>query len=123
MKKFKDTDVKISMALILLFAVAAFINTDFLFYGYFTVGGWQVISMSVHQINGWFVKKQSVRYRYHITVAGIILLSVTGLLFPPLLMFTAVVMLVAAPCMAIYYTFLCHHELTVSMKRPLDALK
>ncbi len=123
MRKFKELDVKISIVTLILFGTAAIVNPSFLFAGYFTVGGWQLISMFVHQKNSWFVKKGSARQHYHLTVAGILLLSLAGLLVPALLMGIGFVMLVATPCMAIYYTVLCHHEVTVFMKRPLDSLK
>ena len=63
MKTFKKTDFWISCLLITGFIIASLIRMDStLIIGYFTVGGWHVISMVVHSLNRWFTEKGSARY-------------------------------------------------------------
>lgn len=84
MKKFKLYDTWISISLIIGFTIFSLIKLDYSFLiGYCVIGGWQIISMIVHGLNGWFAQKGSVRYRYHIIVAIIALLSLAGLLAYP----------------------------------------
>lgn len=115
MKKFKKIDLTISIALIVgSFIYCPFKLDESLITAYFIVGGWQVISMIVHQYNKWFVTGRSKRSIYHwITLISIITLPLGA----------AWLLLYTAPFMAIYYTWLCYHEVTVRMQRPLALLK
>ena len=98
------------------FVIASLIRQDFEFtiYGYFIVGGWQVISMLVHAIMGWFTAGWGTRTIYN----WITLVSVMTM---PLGSFW--ILLFTAPFMAIFYTWLCWHEVHVKMRRPLALLK
>jgi hypothetical protein len=91
--------------------------------GYFVVGGWQLISMLVHITNNWFTNRHSARYVYQTFVLVIICLGITGIIVPQVLMAMLFLLVFVSPFMAIYYTWLCYHELTVRMQRPLAALK
>lgn len=123
MKKFKEADIWISSLLILLFTVLALYNSIYLFKGYFIVGGWQIISMLAHQFNKWFVYKGSPRNVYHLTVAVLAIIALLGLVVMPFMWVLAMVLIFAAPFMAVYYTILCYRETYNGMKRPLDHLK
>lgn len=124
MKKFKLYDTWISILLIIGFTIFSLVKLDYTFLiGYCVIGGWQIISMIVHGINGWFAQKGSARYRYHCVVAIIIIAALLGILFNSLLMFVLYILLFAAPFMAIYYTWLCYNEVYVKMQRPLAILK
>jgi len=58
MKRFKTIDLFINIILIIGSAVYCLIKQDgTFFYGYFIVGGWQVISMIVHAYNKCFIYK------------------------------------------------------------------
>jgi hypothetical protein len=103
--------------------VSIFKGDETFVYGYFIVGGWQIISMAIHFIMKWFCNKSSVRYNYQITVLIVILNSLIGLVFKQLLFFVLALLIVAAPFMAIYYTWICYYELYVKMQRPLALLK
>ena len=115
MKKFKTIDFFISTMLITAFTIYCLIKRDESFFiAYFVVGGWQVISMLVHVFNGCFIYKGGSRYIYHwITLVSIITMPIGSIW---ILLFTA-------PFMAIYYTWLCYHEVYVKMQRPLALLK
>ena len=125
MKIIKQTDVAISLSLIILFVIMGLINGDATFLiGYFVVGGWQVISMIVHTLKGWFTNKNSSRYIYHWVVCCIIITGLTGLIEPFFLALFAYTMLLAAPVMALYYTWICYDETYIKMQqRPLSQLK
>ena len=115
MKRFKIFDLCINIALIGGFTIASLINRDGTFMvGYCTVGAWQIISMIVHAWNRCFTYRPGSRYTYH----WITLISVLTM---PLGSF--IILLFAAPVMALYYTWLCYHELTVKMQRPISVLK
>lgn len=115
MRKFKTTDYWISILLISVFTITSLVKMDGTFIiGYFITGTWQVISMIIHAWNGWFTRNGNARYVYH----WIVLIAVLTL---PIGSF--IILLFAAPVMAIYYTYLCYHEVTVRMQRPLALLK
>ena len=116
MKKFKQLDYWISITLILLFLVLSLINMDYTFIiGYLVIGGWQLISMTIHAFNHWFTGKGSIRLAYH-------WISFFSVLTLPLGSY--IILFFTAPVMAIYYTWICYDEVYVKMKqRPLYALK
>jgi len=115
MGKFKTTDYWISILLISVFIIISLVKMDGTFIiGYFVTGAWQVISMIIHVWNGWFTRNGNARYVYH----WIVLIAVLTL---PIGSF--IILLFAAPFMAVYYTYLCYHEVTVRMQRPLALLK
>ncbi|MES2429814.1 MAG: hypothetical protein V4556_02690 [Bacteroidota bacterium] len=111
MKKFKTFDLWTSIILIIGFTIVSLINRDGTFMvGYFVVGGWQVISMIVHTIKKWFIEKRGARRIYH----WITLISLATM---PIGSFW--ILLIIAPVMAIYYTWICYYELSYKMQRPL----
>lgn len=124
MKKFKIIDTCISAVLILVFTLLSLIRWDHTFLlGYCIAGGWQMISIIVHAGNGWFTYRKAGRYYYHAAVIILAALCLIGLLIYPLLFMLMIVLIYAAPFMALYYTWLCYNEVTVKMQRPLAALK
>jgi hypothetical protein len=124
MKKFKIIDTWISFGLIILFTLLSLIKLDYTFLiGYCTVGGWQMISMIIHAINGWFTHHKAGRYYYHLSVTVLAAITLLGLLVYPVLWVVMIALLFAAPFMAIYYTWLCYDEVYVKMQRPLAVLK
>ncbi len=123
MKKFKTFDVAISILLIISFCIYGLINTKYLLIGYFVVGGWQLISMVIHAFNQWFTHRNTARYVYQSIVLVLLCLAVTGLIVQQVLMPLLFILVFVSPFMAVYYSWLCYHELTVKMQRPLTALK
>lgn len=124
MKKFKLIDTWVSISLILVGTVVSLVKLDNSFMMvYCIVGGWQMISMFVHAIKGWFTHLKTARYNYHALVTILAALSLVGLLITPVLYFVMIALLFAAPVMAVFYTWLCYEEVYVKMQRPLAALK
>ena len=123
MKKFKQIDFLLSCALIIGSVGWGLVTFDERFLiGYFVVGGWQVISMIVHAINGWFCQKGSSRYKYHWAVSIITIVAMLGfVLYPLLIIFFPLLFL--SPFMAIWYTSLCYDETYIKMSRPMELLK
>lgn len=115
MKKFKKIDLFINITLIIVFTVYWIIKQDSSFFlAYFVVGGWQVISMLIHVFNKCFTYKRGSRYIYH---------WVTFVSLATMPLGSYWILLYIAPFMAIYYTYLCYHEVYVKMQRPLAVLK
>lgn len=124
MKIFKIADLSVSILLILFFATAFFSHWNSSpFAGYFIVGGWQVISMLVHFIKGWFIQKGNPKDVYQIIVLITFLIALLGLLITPLLFMLLYFLLVAAPVMAIIYSAICYAEIRSVNLRPLSLLK
>lgn len=126
MKEFKQVDWLISLSLIVLFLVAGLLDSIWFIYGYFSVGGWQIISMLVHELSGWFVPKGSLRRNYHLVVLAIVIVGPSFLVFPPLVYvsgFILFTLLFAAPVMALFYTSLCYDEWKKLSKRPISVIK
>jgi hypothetical protein len=115
MRNFKKTDAWISIMLIAGFGIASLINRDYTFLtGYFIIGGWQIISMLVHAFNKCFTQKKGARYAYHwITFISLITMPVGSFW----------ILLIIAPFMAVYYTWLCFDEVRKMNIRPLAVLK
>ena len=124
MKTYKLVDFYGSVLLIVGSIVTAFIlANEYALLGYFIVGGWQLISMIVHERMSLFTGPGSKRRRYHILVLIIIALTLLGLLVYPVLMIVLFVLLFAAPFMAGYYAFLCYSEIELISSRPLAQLR
>ena len=123
MKTFKKIDFWISAISIFVFAIFSFVRQDgTLIIGYFTVGVWQVVSMLIHQLNGWFTSKGSRRYYHHyITLAAVLMIISTPLLYVTGIVFF--ILLYLAPVMAVYYTSICFRELAVLEAKALVHLK
>ncbi len=124
MKKFKTLDVWISIVLIIGFLAFGLIKLDETFiYGYYVVGGWQLISMVVHFINHWFTHDAGTRAVYQKWVFIIFITTGISLVYPLITMIILLVLLFAAPFMAVFYTFICYDEVYTKMQRPLAQLK
>ncbi len=124
MRKFKLYDTWISIGLIIASVIGSLVRLDGTFLiCYFIVGGWQLISMIVHAMNGWFIQKGSKRLHYHYVVAVILTMFCIGFVIEPVMWVVAIVMFFAAAPMAIFYTTLCYNEIYVKMRRPLALLK
>jgi hypothetical protein len=111
MKKFKEIDCWISVSLLLIFGVISLATQSFVYLirSYFIIGGWQVISMVVHTLNRWFMKRGGARSNYHwfvLSILGIVLLS----FFLQPLLFIFVILLVGSPVLALIYTKICFDE-------------
>lgn len=123
MKKIKMYDLFISLLLIAASVLAGIIwGIKIALVGYFLTGGWQLASMLFHTHYNCFTKKGSVRYYYHWLAAiccGCLILA--GIL--TVFRFTYLLLLLSAPIMAFYYTYICYQEVFVKMQRPLAILK
>jgi hypothetical protein len=122
MKFLKQTDLAISIILITGFSAWYIYNQEILFTAYFITGGWQVLSMIVHEVMGWFTGKGSGRRVYHLISGVIILLGVLAP-FIYIFFFIYLIMLFAAPVMAVIYSFICYNEIKSLQSRPLTKLK
>ncbi len=131
MKSFKIIDCWVSFILIPVFVIFGFITmSEKSFYGYFIVGGWQVVSMIVHHLSRWFTEKAEPRLFYHklvllliiVTASLIALTQLTEIFIIPVIIIMFL-LLIGSPIMAIYYAQMCYEETYVKMKRPMELLK
>ncbi|MBS1744180.1 MAG: hypothetical protein JST81_14200 [Bacteroidetes bacterium] len=125
MKTFKIADISISISLILTFAIAAIITQSMyvLLMGYVSVAAWHIISLVVHSLKHWFTQPGSNRYIYEAIVSILILLFFAGILIPMINYVLFMGLLFCYPLFAVYYVWICYHELKVKMRRPLSLLK
>ncbi len=129
MKKFKIVDCWVSAILIAGSFVYGFTSKNFTFInGYFVVGGWQLISIITHYLTDTFMGRSRNNYSKLIALIALSLLAIVIVAqawesFYGLMMIELLLLLVSAPLMAIYYTYLCFDETYYKMKRPLALLK
>lgn len=121
MRAFKLIDIIISIVLItgslVILAFNSFDETMVL-NSYFIIGGWQVISMIVHQVDRRFAGKKSFRLGYHIFVLALLIYFglLLGFMLPsdgavsPLALNSFLFLAVISPVLAIIYTGLCIKE-------------
>ncbi len=116
MKKFKWVDTWISITLFIVLSICCIVKPSFenIVISYFIIGGWQVTSMLIHELNKWFVSLTGLRRIFHLIALSCLLLIPFGL---------TKFMLIIVPFMLLCYIFICYRELYTKMKRPLDVLK
>jgi hypothetical protein len=126
MKTFKHVDWLVSLSLILVSIIMIILRGDVFLYGYFFVGGWQVISMLVHEWTRWFTPKGSLRRSYHRAVFTLVAIGTIVFLFP-FLVYVAIILgyalLFVTPFMALFYARMCYDEWKELGRRPLSVLK
>lgn len=122
MKTYKTIDFYGSLILMISAVIFAGIaGTDFFLVGYFVVGAWQLISVLIHAVNGWF--QGNKRSWYNKILILVLILSIFGIVSYCVLFILLLIMLFAAPVMAVYYAQLSYAELKAMNTRPLSQLK
>jgi hypothetical protein len=131
MKTFKLIDSLLSATLIIIAGSSILIHSNgWTFNWYFIVGGWQLISMIMHEINQWFVPEGSVRRLYHRVVVWMIIVFITWAFtgyalsetFGYYTLIYLYLLLVFTPVMAIFYTILCFMEWKDAHAKPMAKL-
>lgn len=122
MKFLKQTDLAISLVLITGFSAWYIYDQDIIFTAYFITGGWQVLSMIVHEVKGWYTGRGSGRRVYH-WISGVIILLGVLAPFIYIFFFIYLIVLFAAPVMAVIYSHICYNELKSLKNRPLTKFK
>lgn len=123
MKNFKQIDNWISTLLMVAALLTSLIRRDESFIlWYFIVGAWQIISMLTHVYTG-MVPKHSARAIYHSIVVVTLILAIIGVLVHYILYAVLMILLFAAPFMALFYTLLGFDESKKWYTRPLSILK
>lgn len=110
MKTFKLVDTWGQVMLIPACIIFSLFKLDASFiYGYFVVGGWQVISALTHLVKGWKQSGARRHYNKFLLFAGV----VGGLcLFSYILLgIYLMVLLFISPVIATWYCFFCYREL------------
>ncbi len=125
MKRFKVADISVNVFLIAAFIIYDIVqqNLRSILWQYYVIGSLQMISMLIHYVNGWFMNTESKRVAYSKIIAGILAVAAIGLFYTRFLFLFSFGMLFIAPCFALYYVWICYHELHFKMKRPISLLK
>ena len=124
MKTIKLYDAWIQAVLIIVLTILSIIKKDGTFFvAYCIVGIWQLQSIFIHVLNGWFKGATHYRYYYIWVLIIIAIAFLIGLLIPIIMMIFLYMLLFLAPIMAIVYCIICFRELSLLNKRPLAILK
>jgi len=128
MKPYKLIDFIIGILLIIICTFSAFVLKEaYFFYGYFVVGGWQLLSMLIHMANNDKYIRSSNRKIYEKMILWILIIGVLSLLLTllemPILIFYLYAMLIFSPVLAIYYQVVCYIEYRLLIKRAFIHLK
>jgi hypothetical protein len=117
MKLFKQIELIINTVLISLFLVLFIFtkNYEFVFTGYFVVGGVQLLAIIIHIFKGWFIGFASLRTFYNWLLLILAALLPTGL--------SIYFLLFASPVMALFYLFICYREWKIIKFKELIHLK
>ncbi len=117
MKQLKQLELYLNLLLIAGFVISYILTSDnnLLFIAYYTVGAVQLISMIAHAIKQELTGSRSWRIYYHWLTAILLLLAPLGI--------GLVILLYAAPFMAITYTYICWRELQFLKLREFVHLK
>lgn len=117
MKVFKAADWMISAVLILGGAILVIFDPSYWWQAYLLTGGWQVCSLLVHRLGGWFQAPRGDRVCYTWIVGiigGLVLLAEWEVFFGLVYCF----LFPAAPVMALWYARLCYLEWRSCTQRP-----
>jgi hypothetical protein len=119
MKLFKKIDLAAQLLLIITGVLLPVISKGNLFYGYFLVGGWQLLSTAIHFIyrQQYYPIKQRSYYLW--TLQAFILTGI--LLF--FSFFFGYILLVFSPFLAIWYLAICIMEIKILEKKDFIHLK
>ena len=124
MKIIKLYDAWIQAGLILVLTILSIIKNDGTFFiAYCIVGVWQLVSIFIHVLNGWFKGANYYRYYYNWVLVIMAIAFLIGLIIPVVIMIFLYLLIWSAPFMAIVYCIICFRELSVLNKRPLAILK
>lgn len=122
MRSFKYFDLIGQIIILVLFTIASLIRFDGTFViGYIAIGCWQLGSLVTHFAKEWYTRKRKTREMYQ--RISLMVLTLMGLSFMiPMLYYVWLVMLFAAPVMAITYLIICVKELKEMNTRPLHLI-
>jgi len=110
MKRIKEIEVYSNIVLYSILLILVLLQKIFFVYTYFIIGGWQVLGMLIHIVNGWFMQKKGTRVKYQWVILIIGLSFLPALASPPLLMILLYLMLLVSPLLAICYISICMTE-------------
>jgi hypothetical protein len=117
MKVFKAADWIISTALILAGVIAVLLRPSCWWLAYLVIGGWQVFSLLVHRLWGWFQTSRGDRMCYTWAVGSIglfVLLAEWQPVFGIIYLF----LFITSPVLAAWYARLCFLEWRSCRQRP-----
>lgn len=122
MKKVKEIDLYIQILLLLTWLLSLCFKINYVFYGYFIVGSWHLLSLIFYWIVG--SHSQEAHHKIIRIIIGTLLLLVgVACIINPLIYVLFFVLIITTPPLAIYYSCVCFMEIKDLQKRPLYQLK
>lgn len=123
MKTFKTIDFYINVTLILGLMLWVLLSPSYLFTAYLIAGSWQVFSMLIHRLNGWFMQPLAMRSLFHWLTSLILSALLISTASSELLLATLYLLLFTFPFLALIYCAMCYAELRDIKKRYLLSLR
>ena len=122
MKTIKQIDFYIQALLLTSWLITACFKLEYVFYFYFIVGSWHLISLIFYWVKG--SQTQESQHKI-IRIIVIVLVGLVGLAFLVMQLFyiIAIATLLFSPILAVYYSCICYLELRNTKQRPLAQLK
>lgn len=113
LKDFKTLDLTIQAVLILAALIVDLIwqHSGSIIVSYLVVGGWQIMSMVVHWVEHYDLRRWSHRTVHTASMVALVLLAILGIMHSQLIILLLMGLLVGAPLLAIWYFLLCFLEL------------
>jgi hypothetical protein len=108
---FKKADIIIQSAALVIIGAIWFFDSDFAMMAFFLgMGGWQLLSMSIHLIQRWNQHNLGRRiYQYTLlSILGIFLIS---LISATIMIWVLYLLLFVTPLLAFYYLVICYMEI------------
>jgi uncharacterized membrane protein HdeD (DUF308 family) len=118
MKRFKKIDLIVQIVLLLV-TIAFFVSTSLAAISLlYLLLFWQLLSICIHVINKWNVRKRGIRYYFNFLVVFDIVLVIAFMIWMNLPSVMALFIDVSIPA----YTVLCCYEVFHFARRPLDLI-
>ena len=118
-----DVAGQFGLILISVFVVLISSTRGFVFYGYFFVGGWQLLSAAIHHFQRQHLLLSRSRKKYHFCLAFVVGIGLSCFLFHAIIYFYLFGLLLFSPIMAVWYLVFSINELDVWEARALVHLK
>jgi len=123
MKLYKELDFWIQIVLILsCILYPLLIDSYFLPYSYFIVGGWQLLSVGVHWVLPKLYFPAPGRRHYWQSLLVLLVAGVLSLLTKLILIY-AMLLLIISPLLALWYLYICYVENKVMEHKSFTHLK
>ncbi len=110
MKLFKQIDLGLQLAVILICGILILFYKDFLFISYFVILGYQALSTLSHAFLYRYYQQLRARRLYNIMLLATIILSSSFFIYTTAAIYITVSLLLSSPFLIIWYLYICYEE-------------